>query len=139
MSLIPGFERHITSTISPLHDSLFLLALYLSVGGSCFPKYPGSWTGSIETRSRIRRGRTAPYFRFTNPCSLQEYFVQSVGPIKRVELSYGPNSQSRGIANVSFREADGASKAFQKLNGLLVDGRPIKVWFHMHSMLMDYI
>ncbi|KAL6855071.1 RNA-binding RNA annealing protein [Amphichorda felina] len=57
---------------------------------------------------------------------IKEYFVQSVGPIKRVELSYGPNSQSRGIANVSFREADGASKAFQKLNGLLVDGRPIK-------------
>jgi len=58
---------------------------------------------------------------------IKEYFVQSVGPIKRVELSYGPNSQSRGIANVSFREADGASKAFQKLNGLLVDGRPIKI------------
>lgn len=50
-----------------------------------------------------------------------------MGPIKKVELSYGPNSQSRGIANVLFREADGASKAFQKLNGLLVDGRPIKV------------
>lgn len=26
-----------------------------------------------------------------------------------------------------FRESDGASKAFQKLNGLLVDGRPIKI------------
>jgi THO complex subunit 4 len=42
-------------------------------------------------------------------------------------LSYGPNSQSRGIANVSFRDGEGASKAFQKLNGLLVDGRPIKI------------
>jgi THO complex subunit 4 len=58
---------------------------------------------------------------------IKEYFVQSVGPIKRVELSYGPNSQSRGIANVSFRDGEGASKAFQKLNGLLVDGRPIKI------------
>jgi len=58
---------------------------------------------------------------------IKEYFVQSVGPIKRVELVYGPNSQSRGIANVSFRDVNGASNAFQKLNGLLVDGRPIKI------------
>ncbi|KPM39340.1 hypothetical protein AK830_g7238 [Neonectria ditissima] len=58
---------------------------------------------------------------------IKEYFVQSVGAIKRVELSYGPNSQSRGIANVIFHRADGASRAFQKLNGLLVDGRPIKI------------
>lgn len=58
---------------------------------------------------------------------IKEYFVTSVGPIKRVELSYGPNSQSRGIANVTFSKSDGASKAFQKLNGLLVDNRPIKI------------
>ncbi|GKT46997.1 mRNA export protein mlo3 [Colletotrichum spaethianum] len=56
-----------------------------------------------------------------------EYFITSVGPIKRVEISYGPNSVSRGIANITFREPDGASKAFQKLNGLLVDNRPIKI------------
>ncbi|KAH7134713.1 RNA recognition domain-containing protein [Dactylonectria estremocensis] len=58
---------------------------------------------------------------------IKEYFVQSVGAIKRVDLVYGPNSQSRGIANVTFHRADGASKAFQKLNGLLVDNRPIKI------------
>ncbi|KAK5997272.1 mRNA export protein mlo3 [Cladobotryum mycophilum] len=58
---------------------------------------------------------------------IKEYFVQSVGPIKRVELSYGPNSQSRGIANVTFHRPEGASKALQNLNGLLVDGRPIKI------------
>ncbi|KAL7787791.1 hypothetical protein V8C37DRAFT_418855 [Trichoderma ceciliae] len=58
---------------------------------------------------------------------IKEYFVQSVGPIKRVELSYGPNSQSRGIANVTFSKPEGASRALQSLNGLLVDGRPIKI------------
>ncbi|KKA30264.1 hypothetical protein TD95_002218 [Thielaviopsis punctulata] len=58
---------------------------------------------------------------------IKEYFVQAVGPIKRVEISYGPNSQSRGIANVTFTKADGATKAFKTLNGLLVDGRPIKI------------
>lgn len=59
--------------------------------------------------------------------------MQSVGPIKRVDLVYGPNSVSRGIANVTFHKADGASKAFQKLNGLLVDNRPIKV-NHWHGL-----
>jgi len=44
-----------------------------------------------------------------------------------VEIAYGPNSVSRGIANIIFREPDGATKAFNKLNGLLVDNRPIKV------------
>ncbi|KAG6002816.1 hypothetical protein E4U43_001043 [Claviceps pusilla] len=58
---------------------------------------------------------------------IKEYFVQAVGPIKRVDLVYGPNSVSRGIANVTFHKIDGASKAFQKLNGLLVDNRPIKI------------
>lgn len=58
---------------------------------------------------------------------IKEYFVQSVGHIKRVELVYGPNSQSRGIANITFGKPDGAGKAFQKLNGLLVDSRPIKI------------
>ncbi|SPN98522.1 related to RNA annealing protein [Cephalotrichum gorgonifer] len=58
---------------------------------------------------------------------IKEYFVQSVGGIKKVELSYGPNSQSRGIANITFFKPDGASLAFQKLNGLLVDNRPIKI------------
>ncbi|EFY90334.1 protein mlo3-like protein, partial [Metarhizium acridum CQMa 102] len=58
---------------------------------------------------------------------IKEYFVQAVGPIKRVDLVYGPNSVSRGIANVTFHKPDGAGKAFQKLNGLLVDNRPIKI------------
>ncbi|WYZ36580.1 hypothetical protein EsH8_II_000086 [Colletotrichum jinshuiense] len=62
-----------------------------------------------------------------NEQQIKEYFITSVGPIKRVEISYGPNSVSRGIANITFREPDGASKAFQKLNGLLVDNRPIKI------------
>lgn len=34
---------------------------------------------------------------------------------------------SRGIAHITFHHADGASKAFAKLNGLLIDNRPVKV------------
>ncbi|KAI5928061.1 RNA recognition domain-containing protein [Camillea tinctor] len=62
-----------------------------------------------------------------NESQIKEYFTTSVGPIKRVELSYGPNSVSRGIATVTFSKLDGASKAFNALNGLLVDNRPIKI------------
>lgn len=40
---------------------------------------------------------------------------------------YGPGGSSRGIANVVFHHSDGASKAYQKLNGLLIDNRPIRV------------
>ncbi|KAI8634220.1 RNA recognition domain-containing protein [Xylariaceae sp. FL1651] len=62
-----------------------------------------------------------------NEGQIKEYFTTSVGPIKRVELSYGPNSISRGIATVTFHKPDGASKAFNVLNGILVDNRPIKI------------
>ncbi|KAI1813837.1 RNA recognition domain-containing protein [Poronia punctata] len=62
-----------------------------------------------------------------NEAQIKEYFTTSVGPVKRVELSYGPNSQSRGIATVTFAKADGASKAFSVLNGILVDNRPMKI------------
>ncbi|KAI8947066.1 hypothetical protein F4801DRAFT_582741 [Xylaria longipes] len=62
-----------------------------------------------------------------NETQIKDYFSSSVGPIKRVEVSYGPNSVSRGIATVTFHKPDGASKAFNVLNGILVDGRPMKI------------
>ncbi|KAK4190025.1 hypothetical protein QBC35DRAFT_118687 [Podospora australis] len=58
---------------------------------------------------------------------IKEYFQQAVGQVKRVEISYGPGGVSRGIAHVTFHHADGASKAFSTLNGLLIDNRPVKV------------
>jgi len=47
--------------------------------------------------------------------------------VKKVDLSYGPKGDSKGVAQVTFHHADGASKAFTKLNGLLIDNRPVKV------------
>ncbi|CAK7217273.1 RNA-binding RNA annealing protein [Sporothrix bragantina] len=58
---------------------------------------------------------------------IKDYFSQAVGQVKRVELSYGPGGVSRGIATVIFHHADGASKAFTELNGLLIDNRAVKV------------
>jgi THO complex subunit 4 len=42
-------------------------------------------------------------------------------------LVYGPNGQSRGIANVTFLKPEGASKAVSELNGVKVDNRAMKV------------
>ncbi|KAF4507148.1 hypothetical protein G6O67_005816 [Ophiocordyceps sinensis] len=70
---------------------------------------------------------------------IKEYFVQAVGPIKRIDLVYGPNSLSRGIANVTFHKHDGASRAFQKLNGLLVDNRPIKIEIVVGAAQVDKV
>ncbi|KAK1832177.1 hypothetical protein QBC39DRAFT_371279 [Podospora conica] len=58
---------------------------------------------------------------------IKEYFQSAVGQVKKVDLSYGPKGDSKGVAQVTFHHADGASKAFSKLNGLLIDNRPVKV------------
>lgn len=42
-------------------------------------------------------------------------------------LTYNQNGTSRGIASIIFSKADTALKAAKELNGLHVDGRPMKV------------
>ncbi|MCJ1298648.1 hypothetical protein MMC08_001438, partial [Hypocenomyce scalaris] len=56
-----------------------------------------------------------------------EYFVKSVGPVRRVTITYGPNGVSRGIATIIFSKPGSANEALAKLNGLLVDKRPMKI------------
>lgn len=58
---------------------------------------------------------------------IKEYFGNTIGQVKRVLLVYGPQGQSRGIANVTFWKSESATKAVQELNGVKVDGRPMKV------------
>ncbi|TVY34661.1 mRNA export protein [Lachnellula subtilissima] len=58
---------------------------------------------------------------------VKEYFQKAVGPVKRVEISYGPGGVSRGIATIVFVRSESASKALQALNGVLVDNKTIKV------------
>lgn len=67
------------------------------------------------------------YFADASFFLVQEYFQTAVTGVKKAELVYGPGGSSRGIANVVFHHSDGASKAYQKLNGLLIDNRPIRV------------
>ncbi|KAJ5713494.1 mRNA export protein mlo3 [Penicillium malachiteum] len=62
-----------------------------------------------------------------NEGSIKDYFSKSAGPVKRVMLTYNQNGTSRGIASITFAKADTAAKAAKDLNGLLVDGRPMKI------------
>jgi len=58
---------------------------------------------------------------------IKDYFVQTIGPIKKVSLTYGPNGQSRGVATIIFSNAAAAAEAAKLLDGTKVDGRPMKV------------
>ncbi|KAL9125053.1 MAG: hypothetical protein Q9217_005692 [Psora testacea] len=42
-------------------------------------------------------------------------------------LTYGPNGVSRGIATIIFGKPGSANDALVKLNGMLVDKRPMKI------------
>ncbi|KAL9120263.1 MAG: hypothetical protein Q9187_003179, partial [Circinaria calcarea] len=56
-----------------------------------------------------------------------EYFGKTVGPIKRVTITYGPNGISRGIAMIIFSKPGSANDALVKLNGIRIDDRPMKI------------
>lgn len=58
---------------------------------------------------------------------IQDYFSKSVGAVKKLTLTYGPNGRSRGIATIIFSKPTSAAKALQELNGVKVDNRAMKV------------
>ncbi|RDL37273.1 putative mRNA export protein mlo3 [Venustampulla echinocandica] len=62
-----------------------------------------------------------------NEAMIKEYFTKSIGPIKRVDISYGPGGTSRGIATITFVRPGSATKATETLNGVLVDGKSMKI------------
>ncbi|RKF79100.1 mRNA export protein mlo3 [Golovinomyces cichoracearum] len=65
--------------------------------------------------------------RDVNEGMIKEYFMKQVGPIKRVEISYGPGGVSRGVANITFARAESAIKAVDECNNVSIDGKPIKI------------
>ncbi|MCJ1322465.1 hypothetical protein MMC15_007814 [Xylographa vitiligo] len=84
------------------------------------PNGPGSASGE----SKIIVSNLPPD---VNESQIKEYFVKSVGSVKRVTITYGPNGISRGIATIMFAKPGSANDALVKLNGLLVDKRPMKI------------
>ncbi|KAL5378755.1 hypothetical protein PMIN06_011602 [Paraphaeosphaeria minitans] len=60
---------------------------------------------------------------------LKEYFntVVNVGKPRRILLQYGPNGKSLGSATVIFNKSEQAIKATNALQGVKIDGKPIRV------------
>lgn len=61
---------------------------------------------------------------------VQDYFGQSVAPVKKVILNYGPNGRSRGSATVLFSKPTAAAEAVQ-LDGTVVDGKKMRVCYEL--------
>jgi THO complex subunit 4 len=58
---------------------------------------------------------------------IKEYFSQTIGPVKRLDLSYGPTGKSRGVATLIFAKPAAATRAAKELDGLKVDNRIMKI------------
>ncbi|KAL9613563.1 MAG: hypothetical protein Q9167_001896 [Letrouitia subvulpina] len=59
--------------------------------------------------------------------NVKEYFGDTIGPVKRVNLTYGPDGRMKGIVTIVFARPDSASMAQEKLNGVQVDKKPMKI------------
>ncbi|KAB8342815.1 hypothetical protein FH972_022413 [Carpinus fangiana] len=69
---------------------------------------------------------------------IKDYFAKTIGGVKKVFLTYGPNGQSRGIATITFVDAQKASKTAKELNGVKVDNRPMKTAEELDIEMTDY-
>lgn len=58
---------------------------------------------------------------------IQDYFGKTIGHVKKVYLTYGPEGRSRGIAQIVFGGPQSAAEAAKKLDGVKVDNRPMRV------------
>jgi len=58
---------------------------------------------------------------------IKEYFSKTIGPVKKVLLTYGPNGQSRGVSTIIFAKPGSAAEAAKALDGVKVDRRPMKI------------
>ncbi|CEH18263.1 rna annealing factor [Ceraceosorus bombacis] len=59
---------------------------------------------------------------------VKELFSTSIGPLRRVQMSFRANGQSTGTVTVEFQRPDDANRAYQQYNNRLIDGKkPIKI------------
>ncbi|KAI9731329.1 MAG: hypothetical protein M1834_005232 [Cirrosporium novae-zelandiae] len=58
---------------------------------------------------------------------IKEYFAATIGPVKKVLVTYNQNGVSRGIASIIFNQTDAANRALKQLNNVNVDKRPMKI------------
>jgi glyoxylase-like metal-dependent hydrolase (beta-lactamase superfamily II) len=57
----------------------------------------------------------------------EEHFSSNGSTVKSVELLFGHGGISRGVAMVSFERHDHARRAVDLVNGVRVDGKPLKI------------
>jgi THO complex subunit 4 len=58
---------------------------------------------------------------------IQDYFGKTIGHVKKVFLTYGPQGRSRGIAQIIFSGPTSGPEAAKKLDGVKVDNRAMRV------------
>ncbi|SPO46972.1 related to YRA1 - RNA annealing protein [Moesziomyces antarcticus] len=59
---------------------------------------------------------------------VKELFSTTIGPLRKVAMSYRANGQSTGVCTVEFQRADDAGRAYTQYNNRLIDGKkPLKV------------
>lgn len=58
---------------------------------------------------------------------IQDYFGKTIGHVKKVFLTYGPEGRSRGVAQILFSSPTSGAQAAKQLDGVKVDNKPMKV------------
>ncbi|KOS12446.1 yra1-rna annealing protein [Malassezia pachydermatis] len=59
---------------------------------------------------------------------VKELFSTTIGPLRRVLMSYRANGQSTGVVTVEFQRGEDAGRAYSQYNNRLIDGkRPLKI------------
>ncbi|SOV02691.1 related to YRA1 - RNA annealing protein [Ustilago sp. UG-2017a] len=59
---------------------------------------------------------------------VKELFATTIGPLRKVAMSYRANGQSTGVCTVEYQRADDAARAYTQYNNRLIDGKkPLKV------------
>ncbi|KAF9994223.1 hypothetical protein BGZ79_001023 [Entomortierella chlamydospora] len=58
---------------------------------------------------------------------IKELFDTHAGPVKFAEVKYDPSGRSTGVATILFKDPADAAAAIKKLNGITLDGQPMKI------------
>ena len=67
---------------------------------------------------------------------VKELFSTTIGPLRRVLMSYRANGQSTGVVTVQFQRAEDASRAYSQYNNRLIDGSTyLLLGLHIQSVL----
>ncbi len=85
-------------------------------------------TDRLEWRSES--GSTVRCSGFPEDCTktmIEDYFSSNVGSVKSVEILLGDGGVSSGTAIVLFENFEHAKRAVDVVNGIMVDGKPLKV------------